>query len=334
MSDAPKIHLIKTTYREAMREALREALRSDPRVFLMGEDVGRYGGCYAVSMGLLEEFGEERVRDTPLSESGFVGAGIGAALGGMRPVVEIMTVNFSLLALDQIMNNAATLRHMSGGQFSVPLVIRMATGAGKQLAAQHSHSLEGWYAHIPGLKVLTPATVEDARGMLATALADPDPVLIFEHVMLYNLEGWIPAHAEPVDIHKAKVHREGSDVTLLAYGAGFHKTMTAAATLAEAGISAEVIDLRSLRPLDDDTLMASVAKTRRAIVVDEGWRSGGIAAEIMARIMEQCFYELDAPVTRICSAEVPIPYPKHLEDAALPQPERIVQTVKEMLGRG
>jgi len=334
MSDAPKIHLIKTTYREAMREALQEALRSDPRVFLMGEDVGRYGGCYAVSMGLLEEFGEERVRDTPLSESGFVGAGIGAALGGMRPIVEIMTVNFSLLALDQIMNNAATLRHMSGGQFSVPLVIRMATGAGKQLAAQHSHSLEGWYAHIPGLKVLTPATVEDARGMLATALADPDPVLIFEHVMLYNLEGWIPAHAEPVDIHKAKVHREGSDVTLLAYGAGFHKTMTAAATLAEAGISAEVIDLRSLRPLDDDTLMASVAKTRRAIVVDEGWRSGGIAAEIMARIMEQCFYELDAPVTRICSAEVPIPYPKHLEDAALPQPERIVQTVKEMLGRG
>ncbi|MGB5233765.1 MAG: alpha-ketoacid dehydrogenase subunit beta [Candidatus Macondimonas sp.] len=334
MSDAPKIHLIKTTYREAMREALREALHTDPRVFLMGEDVGRYGGCYAVSMGLLEEFGEERVRDTPLSESGFVGAGIGAALGGMRPIVEIMTVNFSLLALDQIMNNAATLRHMSGGQFSVPIVIRMATGAGKQLAAQHSHSLEGWYAHIPGLKVLTPATVEDARGMLATALADPDPVLIFEHVTLYNLEGWMPAHAEPVDIHKAKVHREGSDVTLLAYGAGFHKTMTAAATLAEAGISAEVIDLRSLRPLDDETLMASVAKTRRAIVVDEGWRSGGISAEIMARIMEQCFYELDAPVMRICGAEVPIPYPKHLEDAALPQPERIVQAVKEMLGHG
>lgn len=334
MSDAPKIHLIKTTYREAMREALREALRTDPRVFLMGEDVGRYGGCYAVSMGLLEEFGEERVRDTPLSESGFVGAGIGAAIGGMRPIVEIMTVNFSLLALDQIMNNAATLHHMSGGQFSVPIVIRMATGAGKQLAAQHSHSLEGWYAHIPGLKVLTPATVEDARGMLATALADPDPVLIFEHVMLYNLEGWIPAHAEPVDIHKAKVHREGSDVTLLAYGAGFHKAMTAAATLAEAGINAEVIDLRCLRPLDDETLMASVAKTRRAIIVDEGWRSGGISAEIMARIMEQRFYELDAPVMRICGAEVPIPYPKHLEDAALPQPERIVQAVKEMLGRG
>lgn len=334
MSDAPKIHLIKTTYREAMREALREALRTDPRVFLMGEDVGRYGGCYAVSMGLLEEFGEERVRDTPLSESGFVGAGIGAAIGGMRPIVEIMTVNFSLLALDQIMNNAATLRHMSGGQFSVPIVIRMATGAGKQLAAQHSHSLEGWYAHIPGLKVLTPTTVEDARGMLATALADPDPVLIFEHVTLYNLEGWIPAHAEPVDIHRAKVHREGGDVTLLAYGAGFHKAMTAAATLAEAGISAEVIDLRCLRPLDDETLMASVAKTRRAIVVDEGWRSGGISAEIMARIMEQCFYELDAPVMRICGAEVPIPYPKHLEDAALPQPERIVQAVKEMLGRG
>ena len=334
MSDAPKPHMIQTTYREAMREALREALRSDPRVFLMGEDVGRYGGCYAVSMGLLEEFGEERVRDTPLSESGFVGAGIGAALGGMRPIVEIMTVNFSLLALDQIMNNAATLRHMSGGQFSVPIVIRMATGAGKQLAAQHSHSLEGWYAHIPGLKVLTPATVEDARYMLAAALADPDPVLMFEHVMLYNLEGWMPARARAEPVYQARIHRTGGDVTVLAYGAGFHKAMTAADQLATDGIDAEVIDLRSLRPLDDATILASVSKTHRVVIVDEGWRSGGISAEIMARIVEQGFYELDAPPVRVCGAEVPIPYPKHLEDAAVPQPERIVQAVRQVLGHG
>ncbi|HMM45538.1 MAG TPA: alpha-ketoacid dehydrogenase subunit beta [Candidatus Macondimonas sp.] len=334
MSDAPKPHMIQTTYREAMRDALRDALRSDPRVFLMGEDVGRYGGCYAVSMGLLEEFGEERVRDTPLSESGFVGAGIGAALGGMRPIVEIMTVNFSLLALDQIMNNAATLRHMSGGQFSVPIVIRMATGAGKQLAAQHSHSLEGWYAHIPGLKVLTPATVEDARYMLAAALADPDPVLIFEHVMLYNLEGWMPVRAGAEPVHQARIHRTGGDVTLLAYGAGFHKAMTAADQLAADGIEAEVIDLRSLRPLDDATILASVSKTHRVVIVDEGWRSGGISAEIMARIVEQGFYELDAPPVRVCGAEVPIPYPRHLEEAAIPQPEGIVQAVRQVLGRG
>ena len=300
----------------------------------MGEDVGRYGGCYAVSMGLLEEFGEERVRDTPLSESGFVGAGIGAALGGMRPIVEIMTVNFSLLALDQIMNNAATLRHMSGGQLSVPIVIRMATGAGKQLAAQHSHSLEGWYAHIPGLKVLTPATVEDARYMLAAALADPDPVLIFEHVMLYNLEGWTPAQAGPEPVYQARVHRTGGDVTVLAYGAGFHKAMTAADQLAADGIEAEVIDLRSLRPLDEATILASVCKTHRVVIVDEGWRSGGISAEIMARIVEQGFYELDAPPVRVCGAEVPIPYPKHLEEAAIPQPEGIVQAVRQVLGHG
>jgi pyruvate dehydrogenase E1 component beta subunit len=334
MSDAPKPHMIQTTYREAMREALREALRNDPRVFLMGEDVGRYGGCYAVSMGLLEEFGEERVRDTPLSESGFVGAGIGAALGGMRPIVEIMTVNFSLLALDQIMNNAATLRHMSGGQFSVPIVIRMATGAGKQLAAQHSHSLEGWYAHIPGLKVLTPATVEDARHMLAAALADPDPVLIFEHVMLYNLDGWMSTQAEAAPIYQARVHRVGGDVTVLAYGAGFHKAMRAADQLAADGIEAEVIDLRSLRPLDEATILASASKTHRVVIVDEGWRSGGISAEIMARIVEQGFYELDAPPVRVCGAEVPIPYPKHLEDAAVPQPERIMQAVRQVLGHG
>ncbi|ANX03594.1 alpha-ketoacid dehydrogenase subunit beta [Immundisolibacter cernigliae] len=321
------------TYREAMRQALRQALADDPRVFLMGEDVGRYGGCYAVSKGLLEEFGQERIRDTPLSESAFTGAGIGAALGGMRPIVEIMTVNFSLLALDQILNNAATLRHMSGGQVSVPLVIRMATGAGRQLAAQHSHSLEGWYAHIPGLKVVAPATVTDARHMLAAALADPDPVIVFEHVMLYNAEGPLDA-VESVPLTGAAVRRPGKDVTLITYGGSLPKALAATEQLAADGIAAEVIDLRCLRPLDDATLMASVGKTRRAVIVDEGWRSGSLAAEISARIVEQAFYDLDAPPARVCSAEVPIPYPKHLEDAALPQVDGIVAAARGVLGRG
>jgi pyruvate/2-oxoglutarate/acetoin dehydrogenase E1 component len=316
------------TYRDAVREAIREALLADPRVFLMGEDVGRYGGCYAVTKGLLDEFGPERIRDTPLSESAFVGAGIGAALGGMRPIVEIMTVNFSLLALDQIVNNAATIRHMSGGQFSVPLVIRMATGAGRQLAAQHSHSLEGWYAHIPGLKVVTPATLDDARFMLTAALADPNPVLIFEHVMLYNRSGVLPPDTRPVDIHSAIVRRPGKDVTVVTYGGTLFKTLDAAAELAKDGIEAEVIDLRVLRPLDAETVLASVTKTRRAVIVDEGWRSGSLSAEISARIMEGAFWELDAPVGRVCSAEVPIPYPHHLEEAALPQAAAIVAAAK------
>jgi pyruvate/2-oxoglutarate/acetoin dehydrogenase E1 component len=324
---------IETTYREAVRAAIREALLRDERVLLMGEDVGRYGGCYAVSKGLYDEFGPERVRDTPLSECGFTGAGIGAAMGGLRPIVEIMTVNFSLLALDQIVNNAATIRHMSGGQFSVPLVIRMASGAGKQLAAQHSHSLEGWYAHIPGIKVVAPATLEDARGMLWTALDDPDPVVIFEHVMLYNRAGPLAADAGPVPITGAAVRRDGTDVSLITYGGSLFKTLEAAEALAADGIAAEVIDLRSLRPLDDKTLMASVAKTHRAVIIDEGWRSGSLAAEISARIMEQAFWDLDAPVGRVCSAEVPIPYPKHLEDAAVPQVPAIVAAAKAALNR-
>ncbi|MCA8926678.1 MAG: alpha-ketoacid dehydrogenase subunit beta [Alphaproteobacteria bacterium] len=324
---------VETTYREAVRAAIREAMLKDERVFLMGEDVGRYGGCYAVSMGLLEEFGEERIRDTPLSESAFTGAGIGAAMGGMRPIVEVMTVNFSLLALDQIMNTAATVRHMSGGQFGVPVVIRMATGAGKQLAAQHSHSLEGWFAHIPGIRVLAPATLEDARGMLWTALEDPDPVLIFENALLYNMKGQMAADAGPVDIDKAAVRRAGDQVTLITYGGSLFKTLEAAEALAKDGVAAEVIDLRTLRPLDDATIMASVRKTRRAVVVDEGWRSGSLSAEISARITEQAFWDLDAPVGRVCSAEVPIPYAKHLEAAAIPQVPGIVQAARETLGR-
>lgn len=313
----------KTTYREAVKQAIREALKRDPRTFVMGEDVGRYGGCYAVTKGLLQEFGEERIRDTPLSESAFVGAGIGAAMAGLRPIVEIMTVNFSLLALDQIVNNAATIPHMSGGQFAIPLVIRMATGAGRQLAAQHSHSLEGWYAHIPGLKILAPATLEDARGMLLGALQDPNPVLIFEHVNLYNMEGELPDDAGAVPIEGAAVRRPGRDLSIVTYGASLHKSLAAAEQLMADGIEAEVIDLRALRPLDDATIMASVARTRRALIVDEGWRSGGISAEIGARIAEQAFYDLDAPPARLCGAEVPIPYPKHLEDAAVPQIDTI-----------
>jgi pyruvate dehydrogenase E1 component beta subunit len=319
----------KITYREAVREALKEALERDERVFLMGEDVGRYGGAYACSKGLLQEFGEQRIRDTPLSESGFVGAGIGAALGGMRPIVEIMTVNFSMLALDQIVNNAATLRHMSGGQLSVPIVIRMATGAGRQLAAQHSHSLECWFAHVPGLRVLAPATVADARGMLWTAILDPDPVIIFEHATLYNEEGEVAAEGNlAVDIDSAAVRRSGRDATIITYGGSLKKALAAAEKLAGDRIDCEVIDLRTLRPLDDRTIMASVVKTHRAVIVDEGWRSGSLSAEISARIMEQALYELDAPVARVCSAEVPIPYPRHLEIAATPQPEAIVAAVR------
>lgn len=322
---------IRITYREALRQGLREALLRDERVFLMGEDVGRYGGSYAVSKGLLEEFGEERIRDAPLSESGFVGAGIGAALNGMRPIVEVMTVNFSLLALDQIMNNAATLRHMSGGQLNVPVVIRMTTGAGRQLAAQHSHSLEGWYAHIPGLRIVTPATVEDARGMLYAAIQDPDPVLIFEHASLLNVDGEIATEPRAVDIDYAAVRREGTDVSLITYGGSLPKTLEAAAKLAALGVSAEVVDLRSLRPLDEATIVASVSKTRRALIVDEGWKSGGLSAEIIARIVEQAFYELDAPPARVCGAEVPIPYAKHLEDAAIPQVDGIVAAARNLV---
>ena len=323
------------TYREAIREAIRDAMRRDDRVFLMGEDVGRYGGGFGVSLGLLEEFGEDRIRDTPLSESGFVGAGIGAALGGMRPIVEIMTVNFSLLALDQILNTAATVLHMSGGQFNVPVVIRMTTGGGRQLAAQHSHSLEGYYAHIPGLRVVAPATVADARGMLWTALEDPDPVIFFEHGSLYNVSGELADDAGPVDIDRAAVRREGSELTIVTYGGSLAPCLQAADRLAGEGMSIEVIDLRTLRPLDDATVFASVARTHRALVVDEGWRSVGMSAEVAARIAEECFYDLDAPVSRVAALEVPIPYPRHLEQAVLPNIDRIVEGAREVVsGRG
>jgi len=323
-----------TTYREVIREAMREAMRRDDRVFLMGEDVGRYGGGFGVSLGLLEEFGDERVRDAPLSESGFVGAGIGAALGGMRPIVEVMTVNFVMLAMDQIVNTAAALLHMSGGQFAVPVVIRMTTGGGRQLAAQHSHSLENWFAHVPGLRVLAPATIADARGMLWPALQDPDPVIIVEHGSLYNAKGPTPDLSVPVDIDRAAVRRTGDDITVVTYGGSLGLVTDAADRLAAEGIDVEVIDLRVLRPLDDATLMESVRRTHRAVVVDEGWRTGGLSAEVSARIAEQCFYDLDAPVGRVCAAEVPIPYAQHLEKAALPDADRVVAAVHEAVGGG
>lgn len=322
------------TYREACRQAIRDALKSDPRTFVMGEDVGKYGGCYAVTKGLLDEFGPDRIIDTPLAENSFTGIGVGAALAGLRPIVEIMTCNFSLLALDQIMNNAATLPHMTGGQFAVPLVIRMATGGGRQLAAQHSHSLEGWYAHIPGLKVLAPATVEDARHMLAAALADPNPVLLFEHIMLYNTEGDLDPGISAVDITHAKLRRAGRDVSLITYGNSLPKCMAAADVLAAQGIEAEVVDLRVLRPLDMATVVASVTRTHRVVIVDEGWKSGSLSAEIAARLAEEALYELDAPVRRVCSREVPVPYAAHLEEAVLPSVSDIVTVVHSLLKPG
>jgi len=321
----------KTTYREALKQGIREALQNDERVFLMGEDVGRYGGAFAVSKGLFDEFGKERIMDVPLSESGFVGAGIGAAMAGMRPIVEVMTVNFSLLAMDQIVNNAATLLHMSGGQINVPVVIRMGCGIGRQLAAQHSHSWEPFYAHIPGLIVLSAGTHEDARYMLAEALKSPDPVIVFEYTSMLNTEMEIPANITHVDISKAKVRRVGKDISIITYGTGVHKCMDAANELATIGIDSEVVDLRVLRPLDEETILASVSKTHRALIVEDAWKSVNISSEISARIMEKIFYELDAPVARLCGAEVPIPYAAHLEDASVPQVTEIIHTVKKIM---
>ncbi len=322
---------VRMTYREACKQAIRDALNADDRTFVMGEDVGKYGGCYAVTKGLLEEFGPERIVDTPLAENGITGIGIGAAMAGLRPILEIMTCNFSLLALDQILNNAATISHMSGGQFAVPLVVRMATGGGRQLAAQHSHSLEGWYAHIPGLKVLAPGTVEDARHMLAAALADPNPVLIFEHIVLYNAEEDLDPAVTAVDIERAKVRRPGQDVSLVTYGNSLPKCIAAADALAKDGIAAEVVDLRVLRPLDFATIAESVARTHRCVIVDEGWKTGSISAEIAARLADDSLYDLDAPIRRVCSREVPVPYAAHMEEATLPRIDDVVATTRALV---
>jgi pyruvate dehydrogenase E1 component beta subunit len=313
------------TYREALRQALRHQLQTDDRVFLMGEDIGAYGGSYAVTKGFLEEFGERRVKDTPISESVVVGAGIGAAMAGLRPMVELMTINFSLLAIDQIVNNASKLHYMSNGQITVPLVMRMAGGAGSQLGAQHSHSLEGWYAHVPGLKVVVPATPYDAKGLLTTAFDDENPIIFIEHTALYASKGEVPDEIYRLPFGKAEVFRQGSDITLIGYSGSVHQAFRAAQQLAEEGIDAEVLNLRTLRPLDVDGIIASVRKTNRAIVIEDDWKFGGFGGEIVALIQELAFDDLDAPVLRCAGSDVPMPYAKDLEQAALPQESGIVE---------
>jgi pyruvate dehydrogenase E1 component beta subunit len=311
------------SFRGALRLTLEEELRADENVFLMGEDIGAYGGSYSVTKGLFEEFGPERIMDTPISESVIVGAGIGAAMGGLRPIVEIMTINFSLLALDQIVNNAAKLSYMSAGQINVPMVIRMASGAGSQLSSQHSQSLEGWYAHIPGIKVVVPYTPRDARGLLRTAFNEPNPVIFIEHTALYARKGEVPDEDYAIPFGQAEVMREGADVTLIGYSGSVYQTLSAADLLEKAGRQADVINLRTLRPLDVDTIIASVRKTHRAVVIEDDWKFGGFAGEIAAIIMEEAFDDLDGPVARVCGADVPIPYAKALEQAALPNPQQI-----------
>ena len=321
------------TYREAIRQELRYQLQNDERVFLMGEDIGAYGGSYAVTKGFLDEFGEKRVKDTPIAESVVVGAGIGAAMAGLKPMVELMTINFSLLAIDQIVNNASKLHYMSNGQINVPLVIRMAGGAGSQLGAQHSHSLESWYAHVPGIKVVVPATPYDAKGLLMTAFDDENPVIFIEHTALYASKGEVPEDAYRTPFGKAELMREGGDVTLIGYSGSVHQAFRAAQRLAGEGIEADVLNLRTLRPLDVDGILASVRKTHRAIVVEDDWKFGGFAGEIVAIIQEQAFDDLDAPVLRCSGADVPMPYAGALEQAALPQEDGIIALVKEIVQR-
>ena len=311
------------SFRDALRLTLREELQADENVILMGEDIGAYGGSYSVTKGLFEEFGPERIMDTPISESIIVGAGIGAAMGGLRPIVELMTINFSLLALDQIVNNAAKLSYMSAGQINVPMVIRMASGAGSQLSSQHSQSLEGWFAHIPGIKVVVPYTPRDARGLLTTAFNEQNPVIFIEHTALYARKGEVPNEDYAIPFGQAEVMREGADVTLIGYSGSVYQTLSAADILDEAGRQADVINLRTLRPLDVDTIVASVRKTHRAVVIEDDWKFGGFAGEISAIIMEEAFDDLDGPVARVCGADVPMPYAKALEQAALPNPQQI-----------
>ena len=320
------------TYREAISQGLREALQ-DRNVFIMGEDIGYYGGAYAVTKGFVQEFGEERIKDTPISESAIVGAGIGAALAGLRPIVEIMTINFSLMAMDQIVNHAAKLRYMSGGQLSVPLIVRTVTGGGAQLAATHSQSFEGWYAHVPGLKVLAPSTPNDALGLFRSALQEEDPVIFVEHILLYGSKGEVPEHNYTIPIGKADIKRLGNDLTLVASSRMVQVALQAAHALEARGISAEVVDLRSLRPLDVDTVIQSVEKTHRALVIDEGWLTGGFAAEVGSRIQEEAFDMLDAPVTRVGGVEVPMPYAANLEREVIPNPERVVHKALGLLGK-
>ena len=319
------------TYRDALNQALREELQRDPNVFLMGEEVGVYQGAYKVSKGLLQEFGERRVIDTPITEEGFTGVGIGAAMVGLRPVIEMMTWNFSLLAMDQIINGAAKMLYMSGGQFKIPIVVRGPGGAAHQLAAQHSQSIESWYAHVPGLKVVAPSTPYDAKGLLKSAIRDDDPVIFFEGETLYGSKGEVPAEDYTIPIGVADIKREGTDVTLVAWSKMVAVTMKAAEQLAAEGISCEIVDPRSLRPFDEAPIMASVGKTNRCVIVEEGWPFAGLGAQIAYQVQQTMFGDLDAPVARVTGADVPMPYAKNLEHIATPTPSRVVAAVREVL---
>jgi len=329
MSDGPA----QMTYRDALNQALREEMQRDDAVFLMGEDIGRFDGAFKVTRGLLDEFGEQRVVDTPITEAGFTGLGIGAAMAGLRPVVEIMTVNFALVAMDQIVSNASKIHYMFGGQATVPMVIRMPGGAGHQLSAQHSHSLEAMFTHVPGLKVVVPATPEDAKGLLKTAIRDDDPVIFLESEGLYGKKGPVGGEDDLVPFGQAVVRRPGRDCTVIAHSRMVWVALAAAEDLAAQGIDVEVIDPRTFRPLDLDTLAASVRRTSRAVVVDEGWPECGIAAGVAAHLYEACFDWLDAPVVRVNSADVPMPYARNLEQAAIPQAGDVVSAVHAVLGR-
>ena len=321
------------TYREAIRVGLEEALAANPETVVMGEDVGAYGGSYAVTKGFMEKYGEERIIDTPISESGFVGAGIGAAIAGMRPIVEIMTINFSLLAMDQIINIGAKARYMSGGQITVPIVIRTVSGGGTMLAATHSQSLEAWYARVPGLKVVTPSNAADALGLLRSAIADPNPVMYIEHSLLYGSRGDVPDEHYTVPIGSARVARTGADVSIIAYLRMVPIALQAAEMLEMDGIDAEVIDLRTLRPMDADTMVESVQKTHRAVVVEETSGLGGFGGEIASQIQERAFDYLDAPVRRVSGEEVPMPYSRPLELLAIPDAQKVAQAVRDVVNR-
>ncbi|AUI50217.1 alpha-ketoacid dehydrogenase subunit beta [Arthrobacter crystallopoietes] len=320
-----------TSYRQALNDTLRAELTRDENVILLGEEIGIFEGSYKITAGLLKEFGPERVRDTPIAEEGFVGAAIGAAMLGMRPVVEIMTLNFSLIAIDQIVNHAAKIYGMFGGQTPVPMVIRFPGGGGQQLAATHSQNLEVWYAHVPGLKVVAPATPADAKALLTAAIRDDDPVIFLENLSLYNTKGEVPDGEQVAEIGKAAVVKEGSDLTVITYSRGTVIALETARQLEDEGISVEVVDLRSLRPLDRETFCASVRKTSRAVVLEDDWLSYGIGAEISASLMEGAFDYLDAPVRRVAAAEVPLPYAKALELAALPDASDLVRVIREVL---
>ncbi len=319
------------TYRDALNQALREEMQRDPSVFLMGEEVGVYQGAYKVSRGLLEEFGAQRVVDTPIAELGFAGIGVGAAMAGLRPVIEFMTWNFALLALDQIVNAAAKMMYMSGGQLRMPIVFRGPNGAALQLSSQHSQAWESWLAHIPGLKVVAPATPADAKGLLKSAIRDNNPVIVLEGEMLYNLKGEVPEGEHIVPIGQAEVKREGTDVTLICHSKTVSVALKAADQLAEQNVSAEVLDLRSLRPLDESAILTSVAKTNRAVVVEEGWPHAGIGAQVVDIIQRDAFDDLDAPVQRVTQADVPMPYNKHLERAAKASPEKVAAAARRVL---